>query len=335
MIRLLCVGLAGMGRSDRRNAVASGRFQPVAGVDVTDDARREFEQETGAPTFASLREALETVDADAALIATPDGFHAPYSIQALQAGLDVICEKPMATRMADARRMIRTAEENERMLMIHHQLRWYPNYALTRQLVDKGRVGALRQVEFEIRVRSKAAMRGYRAELDYYILRDLSIHHFDLMRHIAGTDCASIYARSWPSPERGADISTGTAAYAVVEMDGPVTVSYRADGRSIAPRTGYLCDYRVTGSKGLITFKDGELSLQTFADFDKERPPRVFTEEEQKRAARKTCFEAFADSMKTRKPCWTDARENIKSLAMLFAAIKSARTGRVVRPRTD
>ena len=56
-------------------------------------------------------------------------FHAPLTLVALDADLDVICEKPMAETLADAAAMNFRARERERMVMVHHQLRWHPSRA--------------------------------------------------------------------------------------------------------------------------------------------------------------------------------------------------------------
>ena len=126
MIRLLCVGVGGMGRADANEALKVKDFTAVGGVDVNEAARTQFGDERKCPVFADFHEALATVKADAALIAVPDAFHAPYTLAALAAGLDVVCEKPMAATLQDARRMHETARRRRRLLMIHHQLRWLP-----------------------------------------------------------------------------------------------------------------------------------------------------------------------------------------------------------------
>ena len=140
MIRLLCIGLGGMGHHDWNAAIDSGGFNPVGGVDVKEEARAVFAEKTGAPTFGSADKALAAVEADAVLVATPDEFHAPLAIQFLERGLDVICEKPMAESLEDGQRMHATAEANGRMLMIHQQLRWYPMHHCARRLIDEGAI---------------------------------------------------------------------------------------------------------------------------------------------------------------------------------------------------
>ena len=327
MIRLLCVGLGGMGRHDWSQAAAVRDFRLVAGVDVDPQARSHFATETKAPTFANLDEALGRVPADAALIATPDPYHAPFSIRALRAGLDVICEKPMAENLADARRMHATAEKAGRMLMIHHQLRWAPTHYHARRLIRKGAIGRVRHLEFQMSVFSNACRVGYRSRLPQLMLQDLGIHHFDLIRYYAGEECRSIYARSWKSNEEGVDIPATTNVYAIVEMTGPVTACYSSKMRAILDPTGYGCAAMITGSRGVLKATDGELWLQTYEHHAAGKAPRKIRAGTPKPGT----WQAIARAIKTREPTLTASADNLRSLEMLFAAIRSVETGRLIR----
>lgn len=212
MIRLLCTGLGGMGRHDWNAAVDCGGFTAVGGVDVDDAARAAFTEKTGAPTFDDLDHALASVEADAALIAAPDRFHAPLTLRALDAGLDVICEKQVAENLRDAAQMHFSAVDQGRMLMIHHQLRWHPTHFEARQRIAAGDIGQVRRIDFHFAVHSDVCFRGYRSQLPHLILQDLAIHHFDLIRYLSGQECDSLYVRDWPSPEADTEITAATDA---------------------------------------------------------------------------------------------------------------------------
>ena len=326
IIRLLCVGLGGMGHSDWSRAAKVKDFRIVAGVDVDDSAREQFEEKTGCPTFTSISEALTKVPADAALIAVPDEFHAPFSIQAMESGLDVICEKPMAGTLEEAHKMHHVSERLGRMLMVHHQLRWAPGYSHARQLIHDGVIGTLRHLEFDMYIYSDACLQGYRSRLPQLMLQDLGIHHFDLIRFITGEECKSVFARSWNSNEDHVIVPATTNVYAILEMTGPVTASYRSDMRSITEQTGYGCRVAVTGSKGVLTIAKEGLSLQTYDGFAAKRPLKKIEPE------KTGCgpMEAFARAIQTRKPTLTASGDNLKSLEIVFAAIESVKTGRVV-----
>ncbi|MFC1525735.1 Gfo/Idh/MocA family protein [Candidatus Latescibacterota bacterium] len=326
MIRLLCIGLGGMGHHDWNAAIDCGGFEPVGGVDVKEDARKVFAEKAGAPTFETIEEALGRIEADAALVATPDHFHAPFAIAALEAGLDVITEKPMAESLEDGRRMHAAAETNGRMLMVHQQLRWHPLHYTARRLLDEGAIGSVRRVDFTMSVHSDVCLRGYRSHLPHLIFQDLAIHHLDLVRYLAGGECQSIYARDWPSIEAGLEIAATTDACAILEMTGPVTATYSSSIRRLMDHVGYACAARIAGSKGELVLGNDRITLQTRAGHAAGKEPRSI----EPQAPEVGTWQAFARAIETREPTLTGSANNLKSLELLFAAIESAETGRVV-----
>ncbi|GEM_PF-737257 len=331
MIRLLCVGLGGMGHHDWNAALDCGGFTAVGGVDVQQDARALFADKTGAPVFADLPTALAAVDAEAALIATPDRFHASLTLTALDAGLDVICEKPMAENLQDAARMHFSAVQQGRMLMVHHQLRWHPTHHEARRLLDSGAIGALRRIDFHFSVHSDVCIRGYRSELPHLIFQDLGIHHFDLIRYLCGQECDRIYARDWVGGEPNLAIHAATDAVAILEFTGPVTVSYTATVRELLEPVGYVCRARLSGSEGELVIDGERILLQTRTDHADGKEPQVIEPPPPEYGT----WASFARALVTREPALTHSADNLHSLAMLFGAIESSETGAVVRPVSD
>ena len=331
MIRLLCVGLGGMGHHDWNAAIDCGGFTAVGGVDVDTGARSVFAEKTGAPTFTDLDQALDSVEADAALVATPDRFHAPLTLRALDAGLDVICEKPMAETLRDAARMHFSALEQDRMLMIHHQLRWHPTHHEARRRIAAGDIGRLRRIDFQFSVHSDVCLRGYRSQLPHLILQDLAVHHFDLIRYLSGQECDSLYVSDWPNPETGLDITAATDAVAILNMSGPVTVSYTASIRELLDPVGYTCTARIHGTEGELAVDRQQLRLQTRAGHADGGKPLTIDPP----TPESDTWAAFARALQTREPALTHSADNLNSLSMLFAAMESAETGAVVHPATD
>ncbi len=315
-----------MGRHDWLAAKAVPDFNLVGGVDIAEENAAFFRQETGAPTFASFTEARKAVQADAVLIATPDAFHAPLTIEALEAGLDVICEKPLAESLEDARLMHETAQRRGRLLMVHQQLRWSPSMYTARQLIRGGAIGIVKHLEFDMSVYSGAALVGYRSKLPYMILQDLAIHHFDLIRYLSGQECRSVYAKAWASNEEARHISTATSAYALIDMTNQVVARYTSKTRALMNQIGYGCAAVVTGSRGELAIRWEELQLQTFRGAEEGVAPRRIVPEAPVRGT----WQCFADAIRSRQPTLTDSSDNLHSLAMLFAAIRSVREERVV-----
>jgi predicted dehydrogenase len=78
---------------------------------------------------------------DAVVICTPNKLHRPMTLDALAAGLHVLCEKPMAATTQETTRMIAAARKAGRILQINHTLHYYPPYAAFAKLVQQGAIG--------------------------------------------------------------------------------------------------------------------------------------------------------------------------------------------------
>jgi predicted dehydrogenase len=95
----------------------------------------------GVPAFSSLAEALKSLDFDAVYVATPVFLHGPQTIQALESGKHVLCEKPMAMNLAEAESMVEAAEKNGRFLGVAYYRRTYPKVQRAADLVRQGAIG--------------------------------------------------------------------------------------------------------------------------------------------------------------------------------------------------
>lgn len=74
-------------------------------------------------------------------ICLPTYLHAKYTIAALKAGKNVMCEKPIARTLEDAKAVLKAAKNSDKMLMVGHCIRFWPEYAKAKQIVDSGRYG--------------------------------------------------------------------------------------------------------------------------------------------------------------------------------------------------
>ena len=86
---------------------------------------------------------------DAAIVAVPARFHAPVSIQLMELGIDVLCEKPLAISADYGRRMVEVARANARVLAVALMMRFFPHNLWLRDLVEDGEIGEVREVIVE------------------------------------------------------------------------------------------------------------------------------------------------------------------------------------------
>lgn len=97
--------------------------------------------------YTNYREMLEKEQPDIVSVVTPDHLHAEITVAAANGGAKAIwCEKPIATTLADADRMIAAAEANNVPLSIEHTRRWSPVFQKARQILRSGEVGKLKMV---------------------------------------------------------------------------------------------------------------------------------------------------------------------------------------------
>lgn len=108
-----------------------------------EEVRREVETELGLKAFAGLDEVLEDPNVDLVVIATPNDTHAPYAIQAMDAGKHVVVDKPMSLTVSEADAMIDAARRNRVLLSLFHNRRLDGDFLTVQQTLEDGRLGEL------------------------------------------------------------------------------------------------------------------------------------------------------------------------------------------------
>lgn len=123
----------------------------VAVADLNLDRARQFAAERGIEkVYRTHTELLADQSIDAVVVAIPNRFHAPVSIDALEAGKHVICEKPLALTLEDAKKMIETADRRGLVLAHAEELCFIPKFVRAQELAESGGIGRpylLRQCE--------------------------------------------------------------------------------------------------------------------------------------------------------------------------------------------
>lgn len=249
-MRVIQAGVGGFGESWIW-AVKNVGFEQVALVDMNPEILARAGEAVGVPPerrFTSLEQALNSVNADGYLDVTPAHLHVKNCSMALEKGLHVLCEKPMAESLKDAQELVRLAREKGRVLMVTQQKRYENDPRQIRRLIEEGAIGELDHavVEFQI----QGVMAGWRKEMHQPFLIDMAIHHFDLMRYLLNRKPVRVFAQSWNpkvSNTKGDMIS-----FALIEFEGGVRVNYTGSFASPGMETGWNGRWSLTGSHGSI-----------------------------------------------------------------------------------
>lgn len=142
-IRVGVIGLGmGAGHAEQFNRLPGSTVAALA--DLNRDRLAAVGKKLGvAEQFTSALKMMDKVPMDAVVVATPNKFHAPLTIAALERGLHVFCEKPMAMNLAEAKAMKAAAAKARRRLMINFSYRFLPMSMALKQQVDAGVVGPI------------------------------------------------------------------------------------------------------------------------------------------------------------------------------------------------
>ncbi|MFN9710219.1 MAG: Gfo/Idh/MocA family protein, partial [Bacteroidota bacterium] len=185
MIKFLLVGCGNIGRRHAALAADHGLLEAVC--DIDEKKIKSFSAEYNCYGYTSYKEMLhQHPDADALILCTPNGLHASQAIDALRAGFHVLCEKPMALSVADAKRMIMAAKKAGKHLMVVKQNRFNPSVLALKKLIDKNKIGQIYSIQLNCLWNRPASYyrnsrwRGTR-KLDGGILFTQFSHFIDLM----------------------------------------------------------------------------------------------------------------------------------------------------------
>jgi len=332
-LRLVVAGVGFWGTSWLDVVRRSPHWELVALVDADPDAL-----DRAAPAaaidrracFESLAAAAGTVESDAILVAVPPPVHAPLALEALDLGLHCLVEKPFASTLSDARRIVERADSSSRIVMVSQQYRHRPGARTVARLLETGAVGRIgaAQVTFA----HEPAVRGFQHEMDEPLLLDMAIHHFDLLRGVLRVEPTRVQATSW-NPSWSA-FSGNASATVVFEAEQGVTVTYSGTLEPRGFETHWDGAWTILCDGGSIRWNGDDVVVRPLA-----RPllakirRRVLKREWSGRRVKPTALSApdrlgslaeLSAAIREQREPETSGRDNIRSLALTLAAVESA-----------
>ncbi|HYZ26980.1 MAG TPA: Gfo/Idh/MocA family oxidoreductase [Geminicoccaceae bacterium] len=333
-LRLIQIGLGGWGRNWVEEVTRdTPGVEPVAWVDNDPEARTRAAK-LGLPeerVFGSLEEALNEVEADAALVVVPLAVHAAVTRQALEAGLHVLVEKPFVETLEEARGLEALARDRQRVLMVNQNYRWFPAPRLARELLRAGAIGELIACYLDFHFYFGTSYRYF--FLEEPLLSDMAIHHFDAVRFVLDDEPIEVSCHSWKEPDPKTPFAGHPAAVAMMRFSRAM-VSYRGSWLTRGPATPYGGHWRLDGTRGTIefTYRGAFAERDTLDRLVLHRPgkpPDVPALPQMPCKDRMGALDAFARWIRDGVPPEgaSTAVDNERSLALMFAAIRSARRG--------
>lgn len=329
-MKFIHVGVGGFGNCWVRVLKENKDAEVVALVDVNDEALRkacEFGGYSKDICFKSLEDALKQVKADAVVSSTPPTFHKHDVVTAMKAGLDVISEKPMADTLASCKAMVKAAKETGRLYMVSQNYRYSPPMWTLANVVRSGELGAIGQVKLDFFMGVDFGG-GFRHDMPFPVIIDMSIHHFDLIRFVTGLDAVKVSGSAWNPP--WSNYKGDCSSTALFEMNNGARVLYNASWCA----KGGFCDWngnwQIECEKGTVTYRNGEIRVLHVPKLYKLEKTEILQHIPMPLTAQSYILDEFMQCVKGRKQPKTVAKDNIRSVAMVFAAVKAMQTGRKV-----
>jgi predicted dehydrogenase len=282
--------------------------------------------------FSSLAEALAVVRADAALVTTNLPGHAPVTTSALESGLHVLVEKPFTDSLERARQLVDLAAANGVTLMVSQNYRFFPAVRAAAQLVREAELGQLYEVAIDFRRNDPAPpnpRRRHHAD-PHPLLVDMSIHHFDLLRLILRGEPISVACET-RNPSWSGYAGPPAATCSILFRD--VMVSYRGSWISAAAETAWAGEWRMEFERGQLFFtsrgEDNRLMDKVVVRARRGRPRSVALPPVA-HIDRAGALTEFALAVRDAREPETSGRDNLGSLAIMLAAVRSAERHEVV-----
>jgi predicted dehydrogenase len=246
----------------------------------------------------------------------------------LRRGCHVLSEKPMATSLEAARALVALAAETGRVHAIVQNRRFNEGVRRIRATLNGGALGELTGIHCDFFV--GAHFGGFRERMHNVLLLDMAIHTLDAARFIAGKAPLAVYCHE--TNPRGSWYAHGAAANAIFEFADDVVFTYRGSWSAEGANTSWDSAWRIVGTKGTLLW-DGADKFEASIVAGSEgffRPLATLAvappaDPTQTRGHASVIAE-FIDSIEAGRAPETAGSDNIKSLAMVFAAIESAKT---------
>ena len=327
-------------------AISREWFKGVAGVEdlelvglvdlleATAEKRR-AEYAPHALTGTNLTEMLGRTKPDIVFDCTVPAAHYGVVTTALEHGCHVLGEKPMADTLEQAHLMIQKAQAADKLYVVMQNWRYTHNIRRLKTFLNTNPIGTLTGLNADFYI--GAHFGGFRDEMAHVLLKDMAIHTFDAARFLTEQNAKSVYAAEW-NP-KGSWYASDAAANAFFELTGGVMFSYRGSWCAEGFRSPWESAWRIIGTKGTILWDgDADMRCEVIADENSDGFLREYqtvtvpdyaevTARPERHAA---VLRGFVESLENGTTPETVCTDNIKSLAMVYAAVASAEKGEKV-----
>jgi len=333
-MKQLTVGIIGAGRIGKVHAQSIANFVPGAKVAAIadpfiSDETAAWAKGLGVETISkNYLDIINDKSIDAVLICSPTDTHAQVSVEAIEAGKHVFCEKPIDMSVARIKQVLAALEKSPVKYMVGFNRRFDHNFRAVRAAVENGSIGKVEVVK--VTSRDPNPPSGEYAARSGGIFLDMTIHDFDMVRYLSGDEIEEVYV----SPGVLVDPAIGEAG----DFDTAV-INMKLKSGALAVidncrRCAYGYDQRaeVFGSLGAaLCDNDAQSNAQVWNDGGRTGEKPLFFFLERYMQAYATEVTEFIDAVVNDTPVPTGAQDGLAAVRIGLAATISAKEGRPVK----
>lgn len=332
-LRAVHVGVGLWGRSWAELVARAPGYRLVGVAEASAAGRAWTERELGVPAFAQLRSALRAAEPDVVVLVSPPSTHRQLAELALEAGCHVVVEKPLAPTPGDADAVAAAAARTGRLVAVAQNYRFRRQPRALQELVRAGALGRLLGIRISCRrdLRDAWISRGdWRGRMPHPYLLDMAIHHVDLLRIISGREVVDVDARSWGAPD--GPFRHDPSVHALLALDGGTPVSYEGTWAEPRSQTSWNGDWELVGSRGRATWTGGVGdALRGIVRFGRHgEAARPLPLPVLPAVDRLGVLAELRRALAAGEQPETSARDNLRSLAVVFALARSTEERRPV-----
>ncbi len=333
-MKVVLAGCGGMSQT-WLNAANSLELEMVGFVDLYEETARNRAISSGweqARIGTDLARILTETNPDLVFDCTVPEAHTGVTLTALSHGCHVLGEKPMADNLEKARQMVAAAQASGKIYAVIQNRRYDPNVRRIKAFINDGLLGPLTTLNSDFFL--AAHFEGFRLKMPHVLLVDMAIHTFDTARFISGADPVSVYCKEW-NPV-GSWYEQDASAIAIFEMSNGLVYTYRGSWCAEGLNTTWESDWRVIGQQGSLRWDGAEnFAAQVVTENAGLRSkvkdmPVPLVDVTEKDQGHTSIIREMVECIQTGKTPETICTDNIKSLAMVLAAVESAGSGRPV-----
>ncbi len=326
----LMIGGAGMagGWIKRLTETFSDRIKIIGLVDVVPEVLENQGKNLGLSKnqlFSNYNDAIASIKADFVGVCTPPPFHAPAVIAALEAGMPVICEKPIAGTLEAAKNMVRTAKKTGLPCGIIQNYRYARNKQEVVRIRDEGRLGRLQHIlgRYACDYRKYGSWgKTWRHDMEFGLLFEGSVHHFDMLRFLSGGDCDTLMGFGW-NPEWSSFKHHSSGMY-LMSMNNGTHTFYEGNSSAAGITNCWHREYyRAEFEQGTVEIAEGHTLTIHRAGHE----PEHYEAPEIKWEGHDHLFDEFLTWLDGGPPSQTRIEKNIQSFAMVIAAMETTLDG--------